>query len=185
MQRQDQPSGTFPNASAVLIRDSILNDISGDSHNHYSSDLNTVNDSHVNVARDLIVFVNSRLSLPIPSQQEPDIPKPPDRYAFPWPSVLWRFQALFSGTAVTLDTPASTATDLLSNPQATASISPDPTDTQPFLIRQAAAPEARPSQASGCEPYPSESESEDNSPQPDDTGSNVVSICTNTFLHGP
>jgi hypothetical protein len=184
MQRQDQPSGTFPNASAVLIRDSILNDISGDSHNNYSSD-NTVNDSHVNVARDLIVFVNSRLPLPIPSQQAPDIPKPPDRYAFPWPSILWGFQALFSGTAVTLDTPESTAIDLLSNSQATASISPDPTDNQPFLFRQSAAPEAPPSQASGCEPYPSESESEDNSPQPGDTGSNVVSIRTNTFLGGP
>jgi hypothetical protein len=186
MQGEDQPSGAFPNASSVLIRESILNDISGDSHNHYRSSGNTVNNVHANVARDLIVFVDARPPPPTSSQQTPAIPKPPDQFGLPWPSILWRFLSPFWGTAVTLDTPESITADSLPKLQATISISPDPTDSQSLLIQQAPAPEVHPSQVHAQvhrEPYPNEGR--DNSPQPGDTGSNVVSICTNTFLHAP
>jgi hypothetical protein len=182
MQGEDRPSGPFPNVSNLNAPNAIFNDVGRDSHNHYRSSGDIVNNIQANVAGNFVVFVPAA---PTTSQQTPAIPSPPDQFGLPWRSTFWRFQTPFPGTAVTLETPDLTAVDSPSNPQAMISISSDPTDTQPFLIGQAAAPEAPPSQALACEPYPSESEREDKSPQPGDTGSNVVSICTNTFLDGP
>jgi hypothetical protein len=157
-----------------------------------SSSGNTVNDSHVNVAaRDVIncsVFINAPPPLTTPSQQTPVIPKVPDQPVFQWPSIRWKFWTPFAGTAVTLYNPEPTTVDSLPKPQATISISPDPTDSQPLMIQQAPAAEAHLSQANTqvhCKPYPSENESNDNSPQPGDTRSDIVSICTTTFLHSP
>jgi hypothetical protein len=162
-------------------------------------------------ARDVInlsVFMNAHPPLTTPSQERPDMPKPPDQPVFQWPSVLWKFWTPFAGKAVTLHTPepateavtlhtpepatvnplVSKLIDSLSKPQATPSISPDPTDSQPFLIQQSPAPNVRLSQANEQvyhDAYPSRSEREDNSPQPGDNGFDVVSIRTLIFLDDP
>jgi hypothetical protein len=191
-QAQLAPATSFPLAASPLNQEESAPASSNAAQLFDSSSGNTVTDSHVNVAaRDLInvsVFVNPHPPPPTTSQQTPGIPKPPDQSGVQWPSILWKFRSPFLGTAVTLHTPESASVDSLSKPQAKPSISPDPIDRQPFLVQKAPAPEARPSQANEQahrEAYPSGSKRKDNSPQPRDAGSDVVSIRATIILARP
>jgi hypothetical protein len=155
-----------------------------------SSSGNTVNDSHVNVAAhdviNLSVVINAHPPLTTPSQETPVMPEPPNQPVFQWPSIIWQFLTPFFGTSVTLHAPESATVGSSSRFQAKPSISPDPTERRRFLIQQAPALEAHPSQANAQvhrEASPSESEGKGNPPEPRDTGSDAVSIHTPTFVH--
>jgi hypothetical protein len=155
-----------------------------------SSSGNNFNDSHLNAAgRDIInlsVHINPYPPLTTPSQEAPVMPELPNQPVFQWPSIIWQFLTPFFGTAVTLHAPESATVGSPSKPQAKPSISPDPTERQPFLIQQTPALEARPSQANAQvhrEASPSESEGKGKIPEPRDTGFDAVSICTPTFVH--